>query len=75
MTFESNTPYFEMYTPEGDIAVQALVNVAKAGRLTWPETYALLEKLSQDAKYGEATDTAVRECVYSALGFKTAFYC
>jgi hypothetical protein len=51
------------------------VNVAKAGRLTWPETYALLEKLSQDAKYGEATDTAVRECVYSALGFKTAFYC
>jgi hypothetical protein len=67
-------PYFAMYTPEGDVAVQAVVNVAKAGRLTWPETYALLVRLSQEEKYAEATDTAVRECVYDALGFDTPFY-
>jgi hypothetical protein len=75
MQSEFDAPYFAMYTPEGDIAIQALVNVARAAKLTWPETYALLEELSQNAKYGEATDTAVRECVYDALGFKTGFYC
>ena len=63
-----------MYTRDGDVAVQAVVNVAKAGNLTWPETYALLVRLSQEEKYAEATDTAVRECVYIKLGFTSDFY-
>jgi hypothetical protein len=81
MSFESdvqevfgNKPYFAMYTREGDVAVQAVVNIAKFARLTWPETYALLERLSQEEKYAEATDTAVRECVYAYLKFDTNFY-
>jgi hypothetical protein len=34
----------------------------------------MLVTISKIDGYGEATDTAVRECVYSALGVKTNFY-
>lgn len=71
-----NVPYFAMFSDEGNLAVQEIVNVAMANRLTWPETYNLLVNLAQkDYKnFGEATDTAVREMVYDACGFQTAFY-
>lgn len=83
MSFESDVrevfgtrPSYAMYTEEGDIAVGAVVNIARAGKLTWPETYALLVRLAESNydKYGEALDTAVRECVYDALGFESSFY-
>jgi hypothetical protein len=48
---------------------------ARENKLTWPETHRALCALSEQAEFGEATDTAVRECVYSALGFRTPFYC
>lgn len=69
----TNTEY-GMFTDRGNLAIAALVNYARVAGLTWPETYRCLESLSRNDAYGEATDTAVRECVYSALEFKSSFY-
>jgi hypothetical protein len=67
-------PEYGMFTDQGNLAVAALVNYARVAQLTWPETYRCLESLSKNKLYGEATDTEVRECVYSALNFTTLFY-
>ena len=66
---------YAMFTELGNAAVQAVVVSARENKLTWPETYRALCALGEQAEFGEATDTAVRECVYSALGFRTPFYC
>jgi len=68
---------YGMFTEEGNIAIGAVVTIARAGRLTWPETYRMLCALAESnrEKFGEATDTEVREQVYDALGFETSFYC
>jgi hypothetical protein len=66
---------YDMFTELGNAAVHALVVSARESKLTWPETYRALCELSKQKDFGEATDTAVRECVYSALGFQTTFYC
>jgi len=67
---------FGMFSDVGNAGVETLVNFARVANLTWPETYNGLRKLadSNPDVYGEAMDTDVRECVYSALGFDTAFY-
>jgi hypothetical protein len=66
---------YEMYTDEGNALIQNVVDVARAGDLSWKQVHALLV---HTAKHGEshpeevgaeATDTAVRECVYNELGF------
>jgi hypothetical protein len=36
--------------------------------MTWAQTYRALCELSKQREFGEATDTAVREMVYCALG-------
>ena len=66
---------YAMYTELGNAAVHAVVVSARANQLTWPQTYRALHALSEQKEFGEAMDTAVRECVYSALGFDTPFYC
>jgi hypothetical protein len=66
---------YGMYTELGNAAVHALVVSARVNKLTWPETYRALCALGEEKGFGEATDTAVREYVYSALGFRTPFYC
>jgi hypothetical protein len=66
---------YAMFTELGNAAVHALVVSSRVNSLTWPQTYRALCKLSEHKEFGEATDTAVRECVYSALGFDTPFYC
>ena len=68
--------YYGMFTDIGNIEVDAIVNVAKIMGLSWLETYALLCKLADTnpEKFGEATDTVVREYVYDACGFETNFY-
>lgn len=66
--------YYGMFTDEGNNAVHLLVEAAKALELTWPETYELLEKLSNAERFKEATDTVVREYVYDACKFDTEFY-
>ena len=67
-------PYFGMFTYFVNEEVAVIVEHAKAKRLSWPETYELLGKLSQVPNLGEATDTMVREMVYDACGFNSDFY-
>ena len=66
---------YGMFTELGNAAVHALVVTARESKLTWPETYRALCALSEQTEFGESSDTEVRECVYSALGFQTTFYC
>lgn len=65
---------YGMFTELGNAAVHALVVTASENRLNWPQTYRALIQLSKQKEFGEATDTEVREMVYSALNFKTPFY-
>jgi len=64
-----------MFTELGNAAVHGVVISARESRLTWPQTYRALHQLSEQKEFGEAMDTEVRECVYSALNFETPFYC
>ena len=66
---------YSMFTELGNAAVHAIVVAARANNLTWAQTYRALSQLSEYKEFGEATDTAVREVVYSALNFDTPFYC
>jgi len=69
------TPEFSMYTDAGNRAVQELVTKAKLMRWTWPELYAEMITLSgTNPDASEITDTAVREVVYSHMGYDTKFY-
>lgn len=62
---------YAMFTDFGNDAVDAIVREARLLRYDWPQVYNELENLAKrfPIDFGEATDTAVRECVYSALGF------
>jgi len=60
---------YAMFSELGNAAVHAVVIAAEAGNLSWKQVYNALCRLSQEEVFGEATDTAVRECVYYALGF------
>lgn len=60
---------YAMYTELGNAAVHAIVIAARANNLTWAQTYRALSQLAEQEQFGEATDTAVREVVYDALGF------
>jgi hypothetical protein len=66
---------YAMFTDLGNAAVHAVVVCARENKMSWPETYRALCALGDQKEFGEATDTAVRECVYSTLGFRTPFYC
>ena len=65
---------FGMFTNRGNDEIAVIVEHAKTNRLTWPETYQLLDQLSTCPGYGEAMDTEVREIVYSRCNFTSAFY-
>ncbi len=62
-------PYYAMFTEIGNEAIDGLVRVAKALELEWNEVEKALNVLANNPKFSEATDTAVREAVYSAMGF------
>ena len=66
---------YGMFSELGNAAVHAVVITARENKLTWPQTYRALCQLSEEKEFGEATDTEVREIVYSALNFDTPFYC
>ena len=61
---------YGMFTSEGNVAVFGIVEYAKMHNLSWATVYQNLRDLAKFdyAKYGEATDTAVREMVYDAIG-------
>jgi len=65
-----STPDYDMFTELGNAAVHAIVLAARANNLTWAQTQRALSALGEQKEFGEAMDTAVRECVYSALGYK-----
>lgn len=62
---------YAMYTDFGNDAVDAIVRQARILNMSWQqvndELYSLAKRFPED--FSEATDTAVRECVYIALGF------
>ena len=60
---------YAMYTDAGNNAVEAIVKLAISQNLSWSVTDKLLQALSQDERFSEATDTAVRETVYAACDF------
>jgi len=67
---------FEMYTNAGDCAVYGIVCAAEvAADMGMPEDEQIkfvlksLERLAKQPGFEEATDTAVREATFEALGF------
>ena len=65
---------FGMYTDAGNEVVADIVKIAKKHEFDWRMTHSYLCDLAKDGRFCEATDTAVREMVYMACGFKTDFY-
>jgi hypothetical protein len=59
---------YQMFTDAGNEAVGGIVYESVKQGLSWGETYAMLQQLAQRPGYGEATDTAVRDMVYEAIG-------
>ena len=62
---------YAMYTELGNAGVAAVVATARANNLSWAQTLKALRVLAESNEdvFGEAMDTAVRECVYDALRF------
>lgn len=68
---------YQMFTDFGNDAVDAVVRRARMLNMTWPQVLQELHTLSANPDFGEATDTAVREVVYSVMQFedhKIGFY-
>ena len=67
---------YAMFTQEGNRLVGRVVAEARVQGWDWPKTYRHLELLARahPQTAGEATDTAVREVVFSALKYQTNFY-
>lgn len=61
------TPYYGMFTDEGNTAVHEIVAVAYRIDISWMVVMQMLEKLSKVKGFEEAADTAVREEVSAAL--------
>ena len=60
---------YAMFTEKGNNAVNAIVLQAALFGKKPNEVYEDLRQLSRNDGFGEACDTAVRECVFDALGF------
>lgn len=71
-----NIPDYGMFFDHGNLTVHGIVIAARQGQLNWTQVYAALASLASQYpdECGEATDTAVRECVYDALKFTESFY-
>ena len=61
------TPYYGMFSDEGNAAVHEIVAVAYRINISWQVVMQMLEKLSNVKGFEEATDTAVRDAVWYAL--------
>jgi hypothetical protein len=57
--------YFGMFSKAGDAAVKHIVDCNIENGSAWLEVYQQLHNLSQVNVFAEATDTAVREYVWS----------
>lgn len=61
--------YYGMYTDKGNCIVANLVDRARSEGWDWKRTYKELVALESVPGAEEATDTDVREAVYTKLGF------
>jgi hypothetical protein len=66
---------YGMFTDAGNAMIHGIVVTSKMAGLDWDQVLEILHDISTLDGVEEATDTAVRECVYDALGFKSGFYC
>lgn len=68
--------YYGMFTDEGNLAIAGIVMYHKAVGSPWSLVLQNLSDLAEhdSDKFGEATDTVVREMVYNALGMTGNFY-
>ena len=60
---------YGMFTTAGDEVIGRLVEFSRKYRLDEEDTMAILKDIAADDRYGEASDTAVREAVGEELGF------
>ena len=61
------TQDYGMYTDAGNLAVDSIVEMARKHQLSWQTIHDMLEAISLEEAYEEASDTAVREAVYETL--------
>ena len=69
MNLDGAGPDYAMFTDLGNAAVDAIVISARENNLTWVQVLRALRALAERDAFGEAMDTAVRECVFDALDF------
>jgi hypothetical protein len=69
-------PDFDMYTEQGNLVAQSIVDLARTASLNWPQTLKLMQLIAAQNPdvCGELMDTAVREVIYSRCEFTTSFY-
>lgn len=60
---------YAMFSDFGNTMVGEIVKGAKYKNLRWSEVYDMLKTISTIKGCEEATDTAVREAVYIAMGY------
>jgi len=58
---------YGMYTDAGNSVVDSIVEMARKHQLSWQTVHDMLDIISLEEAYEEATDTAVREAVYETL--------
>jgi len=58
---------YGMYSDAGNAVIGSIVDMARKHQLSWHTVYDMLEAISLEEAYEEATDTAVREAVYQTL--------
>ena len=70
------TATYGMFSEEGNKQIADIIEFHKMQKSNWSTVYQNLRDLADSdyEKFGEAMDTEVRECVYTALNFDTDFY-
>ena len=70
------TATYGMFSEEGNKQIADIIEFHKMQKSNRSTVYQNLRDLADSdyEKFGEAMDTEVRECVYTALNFDTDFY-
>jgi hypothetical protein len=65
-----------MFTDQGNLVADKVVELAKAAGLNWRQTMMIMRVIGdqKSEQFGEINDTAVREMIYSCCNFTTEFY-
>lgn len=65
---------FAMYTEEGDLVAESIVNLSRAAGLDWTQTLSVMRFVATQNPdlCGELTDTSVREAIYNRCEFLDA---